>query len=441
MADTIQLSAAIGVGAVLATEDEASVHYQKVKLTASGSGTTADLSFAEDTQHTSGDHGIMSLVVRNDTLAALGGTDGDYAPIQVNASGALYIQEGAALDVSAATVTVDWAGTAPPVGAGVEATALRVTVATDSTGVLSVDDNGGSLTVDNATISVVGGGTEATAQRVTLASDSTGVLSVDDNGAALTVDWAGTAPPIGAGVEATALRVTVATDSTGVLTVDDGGSSLTVDNATISVVGGGVEATAQRVTIASDSTGLLSVDDNGGSLTIDGTVTASSTTGNAAHDAAAAGNPVAIAARAAATVEALTQVAGADASFVTADLNGCLVTRNGTTLEELVSERTSNTDGAATALSGAFAAGGANIHAYITSACVHNAHATTNAYVDIRDGSAGSVLWTLPLPATGGSIQYFDPPLKFSANTAVAYDVSAAVTTVYLSFNGFFAQG
>src|SRR5574342_1184860 len=34
-------------------------------------------------------------------------------------------------------------------GGGTEAAALRVTVASDSTGVLSVDDNSGSLTVDN----------------------------------------------------------------------------------------------------------------------------------------------------------------------------------------------------------------------------------------------------------------------------------------------------
>jgi len=83
------------------------------------------------------------------------------------------------------------------VGSGTEATAQRVTIATDSTGVLSVDDNGstlsvddgaGSLTVDNAALSVVGGGVEATALRVTVASDSTGVLSVDDNGGSLTVD-------------------------------------------------------------------------------------------------------------------------------------------------------------------------------------------------------------------------------------------------------------
>src|SRR3990167_9492324 len=119
-----------------------------------------------------------------------------------------------------------------------------------------------------------GGGTEATALRVTVANDSTGLLSVDDNGGALTVDWAGTAQPIGAGTEAAALRVTLATDSTGLVSVDDNAGSLTVDNAQLSVVGTGTEATAMRVTIASDSTGVLSVDDNAGSLTVDGTVTA-----------------------------------------------------------------------------------------------------------------------------------------------------------------------
>ena len=84
-------------------------------------------------------------------------------------------------------------GIATTQSGGVEANALRVTIASDSTGVLSVDDNGASLTVDNATLSVVGGGVEATALRVTVASDSTGVLSVDDNGASLTVDGTVTA--------------------------------------------------------------------------------------------------------------------------------------------------------------------------------------------------------------------------------------------------------
>lgn len=41
-----------------------------------------------------------------------------------------------------------------------------------------------------APLSTAGGGTEATALRVTLASDSTGLISVDDNGSSLTVDQA-----------------------------------------------------------------------------------------------------------------------------------------------------------------------------------------------------------------------------------------------------------
>ena len=74
------------------------------------------------------------------------------------------------------------------VGSGTEAAALRVTLATDSTGLISVDDNAGSLTIDNAALAVTGGGVEATALRVTIASDSTGVLSIDDNAGSLTVD-------------------------------------------------------------------------------------------------------------------------------------------------------------------------------------------------------------------------------------------------------------
>lgn len=79
---------------------------------------------------------------------------------------------------------------------------------------LPIDDAGGSITVDgtvtanlsatdNAVLdtietntdfgAVVGGGVEATALRVTIASDSTGVVSVDDGGGALTVDGTVTA--------------------------------------------------------------------------------------------------------------------------------------------------------------------------------------------------------------------------------------------------------
>lgn len=88
----------------------------------------------------------------------------------------------------AGTANIGDVDIASPLGAGTEAAAVRVTIATDSTGVLSVDDNAGSLTIDNATLSVTGGGVEASALRVTIASDSTGVLSIDDNAGSITID-------------------------------------------------------------------------------------------------------------------------------------------------------------------------------------------------------------------------------------------------------------
>lgn len=97
---------------------------------------------------------------------------------------------------------------------------------------LPISDAAGSITIDNPVLSVVGGGTEATAQRVTIATDSTGVLSVDDNGASLTIDstqlpaalvggrldenigaWLGsTAPTVGSKVSANSVPVVIASD-------------------------------------------------------------------------------------------------------------------------------------------------------------------------------------------------------------------------------------
>lgn len=75
-------------------------------------------------------------------------------------------------------------------GTGVDgATVQRVTLATNvplPAGTNNIGDVD-VLTVP-APLNVVGGGAEATALRVTVANDSTGVLSIDDNGGSLTVD-------------------------------------------------------------------------------------------------------------------------------------------------------------------------------------------------------------------------------------------------------------
>ena len=92
--------------------------------------------------------------------------DGSRTLIPADGTDGLLVNLGANNDVSVASIAagdnnignVDIVTVPAPLsttGGGTEATALRVTVATDSTGVLSVDDNGASLTVDN-------GGTFAT---------------------------------------------------------------------------------------------------------------------------------------------------------------------------------------------------------------------------------------------------------------------------------------
>lgn len=57
-------------------------------------------------------------------------------------------------------------------GGGTEAAAQRVTIANDSTGLLSVDDNGGSLTVDSADLSTLAGTVSGSEQQVDVVSSA-----------------------------------------------------------------------------------------------------------------------------------------------------------------------------------------------------------------------------------------------------------------------------
>jgi len=245
--------------------------------------------------------------------------------------------------------------------------------------------------------------------------------------------------------------------------------------APLSLTGGGVEAAALRVTLASDSTGVLSVDDNGGVLTVDGSVTANagtnlntsalaleaggnlaaattalqimddwdnaasdgaSVSGDVAHDAADAGEPVKVGAKAETSPAGITLVADGDRTNLYADADGLLLVKPYTSGADILSERVSNTDGASTAFT-TFGAT-ASVYNYITTVIVHNAHATTSGYVDLRDGAAGAVIATIPAPANGGTAISFPVPLKQpTANTALAFDASAAITTIYITLIGF----
>ena len=59
---------------------------KSIKSLVPGTGATA-LGKAEDAAHTSGDTGVMALGVRRDTQSSMGGTDGDYVPLQFTTLG------------------------------------------------------------------------------------------------------------------------------------------------------------------------------------------------------------------------------------------------------------------------------------------------------------------------------------------------------------------
>lgn len=126
-------------------------------------------------------------------------------------------------------------------------------------------------TADSATTIASGGGVESAALRVTVASDSTGVLSVDDNGGSLTVD----------GTVAVSGTVTVDSElTTADLDTGAGTDTRAVVGLVLAKSGGAANistsdplpVTQQGTVTVQPSAGSMTVDDGGGSLTVDGTV-------------------------------------------------------------------------------------------------------------------------------------------------------------------------
>lgn len=296
----------------------------------------------------------------------------------------------------------------------------------DASGVaVPITDNSGSLTVDYAT---TGSGNATGALRVELANNGTGVLAtlgtitnvvhVDDNAGSLTVDYATT----GSGNATGALRVELANNGTGLVGLNAGTNGIGKLTANAGVTIGAVELAAAQ-TLAT--------------VTTVSTVTTCSTLsgGGVAHDGVDSGNPVKVGARAALTLSDDTIVANADRTDLVSDGDGALITRDQFPLADLVSERVTDTGGTSTAFSNFTT--GANTRNIVTAIAVYNSSATAGT-VDFRDGTAGAVLWTMPIPAGGGSVMGGTLPLfKTTANTALAYDVSGALTTVTISISGF----
>ncbi len=206
-----------------------------------GTGAT-NLGKAEDAAHSSGDVGVMALAVRTDTAAARATTDADYAPLEVDANGRLH---------------------------AVLSSAEKAEDAGHSSG----DKGFMALAVRNDAGTALAG---TDLDYIPLGTDASGNLRVVGSGAAT--------------------ETSVAAAAASLSVVDDWDES---DRAKVNPIAGqagvaagagAVDALTQRVTHASDDPAVASL-----SVLDDWDLSdACKVTGETAHDAADAGNPVKI---------------------------------------------------------------------------------------------------------------------------------------------------
>lgn len=256
--------------------------------------TIAALSKAEDAAHSSGNTGIMALAVRNATVTDLsaGGTDGDYEPLQVSATGRLW-----------ASATID---AALPAGANVIGHVIADTGSTTAvTGNVTVVQGTGSnlhTVLDSGTLSTI-----------------TNVVHVDDNSGSLTVDAPvatpvftrlsdGAAALIGQKAMTASLPVVLSSDQTSIpvaATQSGNWTSRVVGNigATLdAVVGAGTAPTnmlavggvynSSSPTLTNGQSAALQLDSSG-NLKITGSLSIGGTTDGAAFTAASStGTPI-----------------------------------------------------------------------------------------------------------------------------------------------------
>ena len=243
MADTIELDAGSG-GAICATDDcGAAGHTQIVKLAYSGDGVATPI-LAD----------AKGLEVQQATAADLNVTEASAAAIKTAVEAIDNAVDGNYLNVN-----VNCAGTDIPAGGGVEAAALRVTIATDSTGVISVDDNGGALTVDGTVTANAGTNLNTSALALEAGGNLAAIKAKADN-----------IPPLGQALAAASVPVILPAATITTLTPP----AAITGFATAVLQGGGLPA-------ALGAGGGLKVDGSGTALPVTGTITAVTAISNA----------------------------------------------------------------------------------------------------------------------------------------------------------------
>ena len=305
---------------LFATHDDSTAHHQKVIIEGqNAAGDPVGIGHAEDEPHASGDGGVLALVVRKDTAAALAGTDGDYIPLTVDSTGRLWVNgSGVTQPVSiAATVTTEPTATKADDAAFAPATdkVLMLGAEADDTSPDSVDEgDAGALRMSTRR--------ELYTQLRDAAGNERGANVTAAN--ALKVDGSAVTQPISGSV--TVSGTVTANAGTGTLTVEP--TATQVDDAAFTPASGkivmlGAEADdtspdsvdegdggALRMSLRRElytqirdaagnergvnvtSANALKVDGSAVTQPVSGTITASNAAGDVAHDGADSGNPV-----------------------------------------------------------------------------------------------------------------------------------------------------
>ena len=153
------------------TQPVSGTFYQATQPVSIAGTVTVDLAGNNDVGINAGTNLIGDTTIRGNTVADGSGSD---VWALIDAAGHLQIDVISA--PSTAVTGTFWQATQP-----ISGTVTANLGATDN-GVLD------QIELNTDPLLVVGGGAEATAQRVTIANDSTGVVSIDDNAGSLTVD-------------------------------------------------------------------------------------------------------------------------------------------------------------------------------------------------------------------------------------------------------------
>lgn len=224
----------------------------------------------------------------------------------------------------------------------------------------------------------------------------------------------GVTPLMGAGNTGTgSLRVTIATDQAN-LTTPLNQNLTQIGGVAISTGTGTMGTGVQRVAIASNNDPLDVKQGTAANLKAE-------VVGSAAHDSASPGVPIMVAARA--NNANPTAVAAGDVTYLNADLAGRLLT---TKSDRALVVRSATLTVTNTTETSILSAGAAGVFHDVTSLVITNG-SSVGSIASIRDVSAGTVQFTCWVPALGGIVMNFDPPLN-QTTAASAWTIQMGTT-------------